>query len=53
MIERDIESNIYQCTKCGEVCDSGVCKRCDSIVFMSVSLIVVSILFLGSIIKFI
>ena len=57
MIEKDIESNVYQCSKCGGVCDSSntICKRCKDIdtVFLSVSLIVVSLIFLGSIIKFI
>ncbi len=57
MIEHDIESNLYQCSKCGGVCESlnTLCKRCKDreIVFMSISLIVVSMIFLGSIIKFI
>ena len=57
MIEKDIESNIYQCTKCHGICTppDNVCKRCKdrNIVFMSISLIVVSMIFLGSIIKFI
>jgi rubrerythrin len=57
MIEKDIESNVYQCSKCGGVCDSPdtVCKRCKDLntAFLSVSLIVVSLIFLGSIIKFI
>ena len=57
MIEHDIESNIYQCYKCKDILTTKekLCERCEirKDLFRSVSLIVVSMIFLGSIIKFI
>jgi len=51
---KDIESSVYECIKCGNLSDDTVCERCKykEKVFLSFSAIAVSLLFIGSIIRF-
>jgi recombinational DNA repair protein RecR len=51
---KDIESNVYECIKCGNLSDDSICNRCKDKykLILSISAITVSLLFIGSIIRF-
>jgi hypothetical protein len=51
---KDIESSVYECIKCGNLSDDSICERCKDRhkLIVSISAIAVSLLFVGSIIRF-
>jgi recombinational DNA repair protein RecR len=51
---KDIEINVYECINCGNLSDDTVCERCKyrHKILVSISAIAVSLLFVGSMIRF-